>query len=711
MKNKVIFGFIFLFLLSFLFNPIYAKKEDCNFTLETSIELNDYFSGIYVNSNLMIKYKNSLITIYTPIGYIDICDEYNNYFLKNDLLYIVSFNNLYIINVGILSYEKISLDFTINDLTIDEYIYLVGEKVNNPYICVLDLNGKVLKDKLFEESGNASFEGIKKVDDLYLVWGSKDAFFESDYFKKVGNLGDVKGFILEIDKTLRITNEYYFNEYFKNEFVTSIVVNDSICITLKANNKTYLYIFDLEFNLKKRQLIDENNTEVFLVECDTNDVILLYVHQDVFELYIYLNNDKHNILSIKEELLDYNVGESYISFTYDNKVNIYSEYHIIYNNELILDRITYDYDSTKHFLVESYFEKLEFKLKNYEPYHQHMIFGCYKAIYEANNSFNTEINIKSDVIIKEFVNIINGGVYKTGTKLMFFGSATLNNKTINNGYSLDEEGKYELVLTDVNNNKKFYNFEVINDYYKDNDNYVIDVDYEITKESYIELTFDFENIGNLKYILVNDEKYENFTISNNKVILALEPIDEWGYQEIIIEKFVFENDEILINKRITYLTLKEEPIINISSENEEGVYKIIIDIVDNDDTIVDLTLKTNQDISTYLMNKNGIFSNGIFTVKYNLGNDELITKELFSVEGDNIPFDISFEQNKVIITIHSSENLNKIIVNDNNIYIKDIDNTNKIILITCFISSILIIAITLLIMFIQHRKIKKTKRI
>lgn len=701
--------FVFVFVLNVNQKALAYQDNKYHFSLEHEININD-LNGVYINDNLYITYDSTKFNIYASTGNLSINDTYLCSFFENNRLFVSSSKTLYIINLNLLSYKEVSLDFNISSIFVDEYIYLVGDLNNNPCIYLLNNEGDIVKSKVYDGKGFATFKTINKVNNNFIITGEKDAFFDSQDFLKVGNMNDIKSFIFIIDKTFKKLDDYYFNEYTSNETISEVNIDNNINIILSTSIGDVYYQFDLDLSLVNYQKFNQEDKYMYIPNI-LEEKLFIKEHVRSFEIGLLEDNIFTSIINIPYKLNDYYVCDGLLVLNYNNKLNLYSEYHIDRLDSLILTKLKYEHDSTNHFEVNSFFETLTFKLDHYSPFHMHMISGEYLASYEATNSYGSKVSVTTDVIVKDFVNIIDGGIYNTGTMLQFFGEALLNEEVVHNGHTFDSPGDYELILTDVNNNTNIYKFKVIDNYYKDNDHYVIDVDYILNKEEELIVEFELSRDFEVKYFIINNKVYTDFNKDGNKVYLRIKALSEYGYQNIFINSIVSDNI-ITINKDITILSKKTSPTLDISTTSTNDLYQIVINYEDSDNTFVDLYFKdaSGKVKSTYLKDATGIVQTGKFVLSYELGDGCILEEELFSVNGSNIMYDVEVLDNKIVINIKQSNSLNKIIVNNQNIYKQVDDNINLYIIVISIISSIIIILITSLILIIK-RKRRKVNRI
>ena len=209
--------------------------------LEKELEIcEDY---VFINEDIYLVASSKTTTINSNIGCLEIDGEYKNSYYLDNVLYVCTSEGLYVVNLEIYSYSKVYVDLDINDLVVDEYIYLVGSFNNNPKIIVLSKELNILKEKFYQSNDEGRFTNIEIIKDSYLITLEKDAFFEHSDFMKVGNKNDKKSVLLMLSKSLDIEKTYYFNENNNVEVITSIEVMNSIKIILKANDINFLYEF------------------------------------------------------------------------------------------------------------------------------------------------------------------------------------------------------------------------------------------------------------------------------------------------------------------------------------------------------------------------------------------------------------------------------------------------------------------------------------
>ena len=712
MKNKLIGIFIFLTIICTTFPKVNAKEAETSyhFTLERQIVLPNNKNGCYINKQTYIAYGEKTIDIYTSNNKLTLKDNYVCHAFYNNNVYVCSVNKLYIVNLNLLSVKEYEVELGIKSIYVDEYIYLVGNKNDKPSILLLNQKGEFEKTMTYEGEGYAQFESIHKIEDKFLITGSKDAFFEHPDFLKVGNKNEIKSFLFIIDKTLQKIDEYYFNEYFEHETIISIGVDKNINIILQTEDNSFFYRFDKNLNLQEHIYLDDNFHYSYIPNL-LDEVLLIRKELNQFAIGIYTNTFEP-LYQVSFPLKNYSLYDGGIAFTYNNCLNIFSEYHINKNETFILSKLDYNIDSTNHLDISSYFEELSFNLDHFTPFHIYMINGEYQAIYRAVNKCGRTINIQTDVIVKDFVNIIDGGIYNVNTKLQFFGNATLNNENINNGYTLKETGQYELVLTNVNGLSKIYHFEVIDGYYKDNDHYVIDTDYILNPNEEIIIEYYLDDEYQVNHFIINNQEYSNFEQVGNKVLLKLSSSSHFNYEVFKIQSMVLEEANISLNESISLLTKKLSPLIDVYTISNHSLYEIHLAYQDKDDSFVDLCFidQDNNRRRTYLKNSTLISNSASLVLQYELGDGVIQEEEIFSFIGEEVKLSVENQNEEIIIKVYPNKTIKSINVNNNNIYEKSNDNINLYILIISVGSSLVVILTTIFVLLLK-KKIRKVNRI
>lgn len=717
-KGKLIFFIITLMILLFP-SSVEASQNQYNFSLSYEETYSESYKKIeYINQDLAILINQDSFEIKIDKETLLIEDKYKNYSYINNELYILTINKLYLINLDLLSYSYTDIEMNCNDFLISDYIYIVGSAVDKPTIIILDKNYNKQKIKSYQGEGYAAFTNVFIIDDTIVLLGEKDAYYNNDIFLNVGNKNDLKSFILTMDKTLKEKNIYHFNENRPIEKIVSYEFQTTIDIILQSSTKSYYYSFDLDLNLVDYFLLDSNANNLGLVKTNKEKLFIMS-NEESFKILLLEENRLKEIFSLNKSLINYNQVDGGICFNINDngiKTLIYSEYHILKKDDLVLSRLDYNLDSQDHFLVESFFENLNFSIDVITPYHQYMKSGNYEITYVALNHFNANIYITTKLKVLDYVNIINNGIYNVNTKLLFFGDAYLNNNTINNGYILKDPGEYELLIKNINQEELVYHFTVIDDYYKDNDNILLDYDYLVNILEPLKINLKISTNKKVKEILVNSEKV-SFEQDCDNIFVSLY-FDTWGYKQINIEEILFEDDEcIKINQKFIILVKKQMPIFNVCIDNENN-YSFNIDISAPDLSILDLVFKNAEgEIKTFLKEQNLKLNDVDCYIQYELGEGIIYEEKIFCLVGNNVTCHVFTKQNEsnelnINVSFDNDNNIKEIRVLEQNLYKKEEGDNNFLIIFITIISSLIVLIsflIIIIIIKVRNRKLIKFK--
>lgn len=652
--KKIIIFILTLTIILILIKPINSMAKDnnkinINIQEETLVKDNNITKvlddNVYCNNDSTIFIKEEYVLNYVIEKYVKV---------ENDIFAIVNKNSYtLLITIDLATKEvinSINIFSNIYDLVYyNNQVYLVGEEHYDACLYIFQTQNNSLTKHIYGGDNYEAFKCIKIFNNEAYIFGEKNGISENSIFKNVGNTNDLKSFIIKINKKYEIVNECYFNEQATEETIKDIIISSSILVTLKADNKIYYYQLNADLSCIKHYevKIDNVNDVKLLLESiylviHNNTLFLARYNENRFDLTKLLDINSYNYTLIKESCLQILKVESDIIKQY----NIF-EYHYIYKNPFIYQYPYDDYQSTNHFYIESYFGSLKFEYdsdKNqYIDLHKS---NNYVATYKEKNY--TFLEIKTDFIVKPFINIINNGIYNLGHILMFTDDAYLNGEKIINGEQLMDIGTYE--ITHLNN--KYIIHVVDNTLINLEDNYLI-ADSLIKKDEVSTYSIKLNTKKLVIDVIVNNESHPFYQIDSD---LYIDFKNNSKITQYHIEKIIFEDGiSLIINRHYTIKTINEAPIISLEQSNNNIYY----DIKDIDNTIFDVVIKKYQDnvcieeINTYLKNTNiNLTKENIkyqIILRYYLGTDEIEEVELANIVGSktssNPIINISFEKN------------------------------------------------------------------
>ena len=249
------------------------------------------------------------------------------------------------------------------------------------------------------------------------------------------------------------------------------------------------------------------------------------------------------------------------------------------------------YETRKnHFKVDSYFEDLSFEHYLITPFFSRNIAGSYIAKYKAERLNGDVIYIETPLIVRPYLNVMEGGFYNLGSRLYFFGTGKLNGQNVSNGCVLDRAGENILEIIDANGNKKNYTFYGVEDYYNKDMSINIECDFNIYKGDIILLPV--SNTKEVKSVIINKEECRNIRLVNGIYYLEFYPTNTEEVTNYLIEQINYvDNTSELVSKSFLVRTLKEDVTFEITEEKEDGYLSLEISTQDKAKNILDIYLE------------------------------------------------------------------------------------------------------------------------
>lgn len=495
-------------------------------------------------------------------------------------------------------------------------IIIGGSNNNNMSIEKYDETLLLLDNINYIGNGMQMCNQLICIDGYIYVGGIKDAISENKYFKNVGSKNEIKTFIFKLDEDLNLIKDAYFNELMEKEILKDLYqYQDNIGVVIQGD-KNYNYVLDKNLNMVSRANIKEN---VHIVQTNKKHGIgQLYLYQspNYIKLEIQKNNIVETINMTEGTYINHyvNKGILYIYYLYNETIYLQelSEYHIDYLETLYLDYFDYDETTLNHFQVDSYLEDLTTKIDNISPYFVRNQNGKYEITYFLTRENNDEIIIKTPLIVRDYVNIRDGLVYPLGYQLFFFGNAKLNNKSINNGASLNTEGLQTLEITNANGEIKTYSFTVVDSYYKTINLPTMQTDFVMDKNATLWLSLGTKevksiavngiNVGKIRKI--NNEYWAEINKENTPELIKV------GYQKLVITEIQYSNNEIdKVNYSMILCINKDNPNYVIQETNDKQKLNLKVDVSDEDQSLTNVIVdvyQNNKIIKSYVTNLKNI---------------------------------------------------------------------------------------------------------
>lgn len=593
-------------------------------------------SKIETNQSIILKENEDNINVENIINYNDkhiiIKNEtitFDKEIIKGNLIaHKINTNKLYLIVKDAKNYLYLIKDNKITkqiEIIMDSpkaislcnnSIIIGGSNNNNMSIEKYDETLQLLDNINYIGNGMQMCNQLICIDGYIYVGGIKDAISENKYFKNVGSKNEIKTFIFKLDEDLNLIKDAYFNELMEKEILKDLYqYQDNIGVVIQGD-KNYNYVLDKNLNMVSRANIKEN---VHIVQTNKKHGIgQLYLYQspNYIKLEIQKNNIVETINMTEGTYINHyvNKGILYIYYLYNETIYLQelSEYHIDYLETLYLDYFDYDETTLNHFQVDSYLEDLTTKIDNISPYFVRNQNGKYEITYFLTRENNDEIIIKTPLIVRDYVNIRDGLVYPLGYQLFFFGNAKLNNKSINNGASLNTEGLQTLEITNANGEIKTYSFTVVDSYYKTINLPTMQTDFVMDKNATLWLSLGTKevksiavngiNVGKIRKI--NNEYWAEINKENTPELIKV------GYQKLVITEIQYSDNEIdKVNYSIILCVNKDNPNYVIQETNDKQKLNLKIDVNDEDQSLTNVIVdvyQNNKIIKSYVTNLKNI---------------------------------------------------------------------------------------------------------
>lgn len=725
----------------FRFNQIISNASNEEFThYDKQLEITNFDKAEIIEDNLYVYEYDLKIYVYNgksikiadgTLISID-CFENNIYILltQNEERYIYIYDlekeitNSFLVENGI--YQKIK---------VHSNIYIIGSINNDAAILEYTDKGELVAHKNFGGSGEEEFTDLFFINDNIFITGYKDAISYDSCFNNVGNINEKKSFLVRIDKSFEIEKTFYFNNFKSTEKIRSFFYSgNSIHILLACDDLTIQYLFNTNLELISKYSLDNSEYE-FIEEIKgvPNDSITLYLAKRNLEYsFVYYDLERYKEYSFKDIkfIFDCKVVNGSLTLLYkDESLHVFQLGHfkILENNDIFITKFYSSMDIKEHFKYISFFSNYNFTMTNIEPIFDKSKTGIYEAVYSANNGIFEDITVNTKVIVDKFVNIIDKGIYPTGYVLEFFGSAKLDGKLIHYGTKVETEGSHILEIIDINNKSIFYEFCVYKDYKFNNLSYTISNAYDVTIGNTQAIFLELKNVGSVKEVIINGEKYKNYSYSNNKLVIVLNSKSCPSIDNYFIDYIITNTDTRMdIKKNITLRTIKDVP--NITVNKSTSLNDLSVELKTNSQYLSFMYLeileyeKLDLVNTKYVYNMNnfksdykGITKNIIINYVYTLGDGRLIKRNILDYKLDdnvditfdkffiseeklNVNFKINLPKDKSkIITLKVCDDLYKEIKPNKDFKIKEI----------MIFSSILLTILFSLIIFLRLRRVKR----
>lgn len=622
-----------IFSLSLLsFTPVFEENKSNVGNYVDYEYIDDGYALVTNLSNTKALYKDNQL-IYNFNKSVDYLETIGDNFYFSHIIENVSLLEIY--NYQLNTTLKLTLeDILVYDVVkYNDYILVVGETNKNGIIKVFDLNMNFCKDFIYGGDYYESFRKAVVYNNSLFVSGDKDAHTYDEHFQNSGNVNEIKSFVTKINSQFIIEKVALFNEQEVNEYAFNLEAKNHLLYQQKGINTTS-YLLDENLNILSKESFKESAISYQTLKKDSTVINVLYSNK--IEIMVH----GKIIYTINGYYLDscFHQGKLQLIYKENHQVVMLNlqEYHSLNNHPLICDRLNFDINSTSFLETDSYFEDLCFEIINKDPLYAANDCGKYIGEYVAIREDGGKITIKRQIFIKDFVNIIDQGIYKKGTILSFFGTAYLNDERIFNGKELNKIGENKLVIVDNLGEKSEFTIFCVEDYYKTNDHFNLDTDYYVEQLETINIEFLLKTQDLVKSVIINDCEYSNFIQTDNQLVLSFVGKAKYSVDSYRIQKIIFENYEKDIYENITITTKKAPFSIDYKDAFLNNIVEYTFLLSDSDYSFIGLETcagdKSNVFYDKGNIEINSPNVNNIINVLYENGTNKIKRFEIFSIQ-------------------------------------------------------------------------------
>lgn len=632
----------------------HAFDESLNSSVLFNVLDEEHFSIIDAfNHTLLTSTKEGIELREDGVVKLLIEESYQSHLMINKILYLATNKSLYKIDLTNFLKEQLALPIPIIKQInyYQDHFWYVGSKDDDGIIIKVDKQDQVIRNYEFGGDGYECFDYLFWLGNKLIVIGHKTAHSYDGPFAHVGSKGDIKSFIVKFNNAFKIEDIFYFNHQTVHEIITMAQVkNNLLHLYLKTPTDTFYYQFDHLLNPIRHHnlnILEEN--AIGLIGQGNH---FIHIIKDKTKIFWQVEGkpwDEKRVITEDGSLL-YALIEQGVLKVYvldEGRVIRYSlyEHHIERLEPFIVSRADGDVEGLSNIIVSSYFEDLRVSIKEISPFFSKLISGTYDVTYLIERTDGTSFTLKSQIIVPDYTNVMDKGIYQTGYQLLFFGKALLNGESILNGYLVNEPGLYQLVLTDCFGKKTTLNFLVVSDYYQDEVSLLIPADYYLHQDEQLTLSIPINTLDVPEAIIINGERYLEYQIEEDKILITINAKDRPSLDKYVVEKIVYNNYIVTINQVIVIQTLKKAPQIDLSEK------------IDKNLTLIGQISDVNQSIigfETSIYQKNQLIKKVITPMQdediiFNVQKDlqyQIITKVLYEI-GDGEVYEIILVDHEV----------------------------------------------------------------
>lgn len=517
------------------------------------------------------------------------------------IMYDTTTTVLYQINLKTKEKREKVISARLYDITyFDGMVVIVGEEAEDACIYVYQSDLQLIQKICLGGEALERWIHIEQKGDMLFLFGEKKAYSKGSPFLHVGNVEDMKSFIVQLDKGFQIVNSFYINEQTRCEIFFDIALGEEelTFIIQDEMNQYHLYRLDMELQkIEKYNLSEQFSFEhIKVIHAKSHPQSLIFVYTFQQKLYYAIWRDEKfnhyeiapcngiNFATIEKGVL--HIFTKLFSSCEHFEI---TEYHILKQDSYIYNRYDNNPKDTSHIQIESDFEELVVKYSEQNQITLSLS-GTYQAIYEIAREDGSYFEMTTPYIVPRYINLVDLGIYKMGYPLLFTDQLTVDGRAVYNGEKLKTPGLHTLVHQ-TNENTFTYTIYITNQDAPALDDRLHQIDMYLMPNTSINYQISLSKNAMVRDVIVNKSSYP-FEQEGTNIWISLPSSTPGQVITYYISEIILEDGQVIpIHKAWNIYTLKRLPNVEIETLEQNICYQS----TDLDGAILDCLVEYYQD--------------------------------------------------------------------------------------------------------------------
>lgn len=484
----------------------------------------------------------------------------------------------------------------------DGRIVVVGEESADACIYVYETDLQLVQKICLGGDALERWVQIEQKEDKLFVFGEKKAYSKGSPFLHVGNVDDMKSFIVQLDQGFQIVNSFYINEQTGCETFFDIALGEEelAFIIQDGHNQYHIYRLDMELQKIEKYNLSEQfsfqDIKVVPVKSHARSFIFIYTFQQKLYYTIWRDDTWQHYEIAPCSGIDFAIIEQGVLhifsklFSSCEHIKI-TEYHILKQEEYVYDRYHQDPKDTAHLQVASDFETLTI---HYSEQNDGIISlsrsGTYQAIYEVEREDGSHFELITPYVVPRYINIVNLGIYKVGYSLLFTDELMVDGQYVYNGEKLKIPGWHTL-MHQTKESTSTYTLYITNQDAPNLEDRLYPIDGYLMPDTSMDYQITLSENKRVQEVIVNQTSYP-FKQEGTNLWISLPSATPGHVMTYNISEIILEDGQKLpIHQVWNIYTFKRLPQIDIEVVEQKIQYQTI----DLDGAILDCLVEFYHD--------------------------------------------------------------------------------------------------------------------